>query len=204
MKRVNKEQAADRKPAVSLIAPCALACMLVLVLVQVGTDADSLVSRVGSVFFIERFSTGEYAGALVAKLICGTWLVVAGLILKARKESRSVRMASLVLLPVVSIVAFNGVFDVGPNTPAFEPAAAIAVIGVLLYEMAFKCRWSRVGLALATFAACSAYGLHTALGLWGAFVAAGVMAGVQLVWSGVEMSVLGLTIALRDRKFGYR
>jgi len=204
MKQKNRQPLKLRTSGGSVVAPCAFICLLIVLLAELGTDAPGVLPRLGYVFFVEPFRSTVGGGAAVPVLVFGAWLGVAALILKARRESHQARPALLVLLPAVAVAGFNALFDVGTAAPAVQPAAVVTLIGVLLYEVAFACRWSRLGLAFTSFVACAAYGLHTALGLWGALVAATAMLAAELIWSGGEMNLLGSTSALRDREYGYR
>ena len=187
----------------SLAVPCAFALALFLVLTCVEIDPATVGPKVASVFFIEPFYSAappEMQGGVVF----ATWLAVAAVIFKSRKQSRGFRMVLLMMLPTAAVCAFNGLFDVGAMTPAVGPTAVVALIGALLYELAIFCTLGRMSLATITFAVCGTYGVFTGLGLWGAGIAALAMAVAQLAWSGVEMNLFRLTSALRDRKFVYR
>ena len=187
----------------SLITPCAVACMLVLLPAYAGRCGGGLLRWVGAVFFIGPFAGPEPGGAWRV-LAFATWLAVAWLIAKSGKPSHRFRAASLLLAPPLSICVFNAVFDVGGAPPGIAPTAVVALIGALFYEISLACKWSRLTLAGVTFAACAVYGAATSLGLWGAFVAALAMAAVQVAWSGVEINVSRLTSASRRREFQYR
>lgn len=184
----------------ALAAPCVFTCLLVILLAELTANAHGVLSRVGYVFFLEPFHTAAGESAAMGKLVFCAWLCVAALILKARQEKRAARSALLLLLPAAAVAGFNACFDAGSAAPMVEPAAVIALIGVLVYELALLCQWSRAGLSLAAFAVCSAYAMHTPLGLWGAMVAATAMLVVELIWSSCEMNLLDSTIVLQDRK----
>ena len=189
------------KKQLSLISACAFAFALIFLLMYVSST-DNVLTRLGSVLFVEPFCAEM---PIVPKAVAfATWLAVAAAIAKARKPSRRFRPALLVLLPVLSIYAFNALFKARGAAPAVAPAAVVAVIGVLLYEISVACGLTRLTMAAFGFAVGASYGAATALGLWGGVVAAGAMAVVQLVWSGMEMNVFRLTSARWDRESGYR
>jgi len=193
----------NHKERLSLVAPCAFALVLIMILVRIEADPGGIVQKIASVFFIEPFYS-EASPELRGGVIFATWLAVAGIILKARKQSRGFRMVLLMLFPAAAVCAFNGLFEVSTMVPAVAPTAVVALIGALLYEAAVVCTLGRLSLAMITLAACGAYGMFTGLGFWGAGVAALAMAVAQLAWSGIEMNLFRLTSALRDRKFEYR
>jgi len=185
-----------------LFAPCAFACIAVMVVAYACTNAQGLLPRIGTVFFVEPFY-GAAPGGPWRMLAFVTWLALAGLIAKPKKPEHCVRVACLVLFPAVAIGLFNCVFEVAAP-PALEPTAVVALVGALFYEISLACKWTRLTMVCVSFAACSGYGLATALGLWGTAVAAAAMITVQMVWSGIEMNVFRLTSASRDRESEYR
>jgi len=187
----------------SLITPCAVACILVLLPAYAGRCGGGLLSRAGAVFFVEPFAGSGPAGGWQG-LAFAAWLALAWLIAKSHRPNHRFRVASLLLAPPLSICVFNAVFDVGGAPPNIAPTAVVALIGALFYEISLACKWSRLTLAGVTFAACAGYGVATSLGLWGAFVAALAMAAVQIAWSGMEINVSRLTSASRRREFQYR
>ena len=161
-------------------------------------------------FFIEPYysaldGAGAAAGPLQhAAVLFVLWLAIAALVARARQQNHRYRMAFLVLFPALAIYAFNILFDAGAQAPSVEPAAVVALIGSIIYEIYYAGKWSRVCLTIITFGLCSAYALHTALGFWGAIAASGTMAIVQLVWSGIELNLFNSTYVLHDRKFQCR
>ena len=187
----------------SLVVPCAFALALVLVVTCVEVDPASIGPKLGSVFFIEPFYSAA-SPEMRGGVIFATWLIVAAVIFKSRKQCRGFRMVMLMLLPTAAVCAFNGLFEVSAMTPAVGPTAVVALIGAVLYELAIFCTLGRMSLATITFAVCGAYGIFTGLGLWGTGIAALAMTVAQLTWSGVEMNLFRLTSALRDRRFEYR
>lgn len=187
----------------SLAVPCAFALAVLLLMACVKVDPATIGPKVGSVFFIEPFYSAA-SPEMRGGVIFATWLVIAAVIFKSRKQSRGFRMVLLMLLPTAAVCAFNGLFEVGTMTPAVGPTAVVALIGAVLYELAIFCTMGRMSLATITFAVCGTYGIFTGLGLWGTVIAALAMAVAQLAWSGVEMNLFRLTSALRDRRFEYR
>ncbi|HUW32993.1 MAG TPA: hypothetical protein VM223_15400 [Planctomycetota bacterium] len=171
-------------------------------------NMGALAGHLGYAFFIEPYysqldCSGEM-GSFTPVVLFVVWLVTTGLIAKARRLNRRFRPAFLVIFPALAVCAFNGVFDTGDVGPAIEPAAVVALIGAVIYEISFAGRWSRISLAVITFGLCAAYGVNTGLGFWGIIVACTTMTVVQLVWSGIEMDVFGSTYAIQGRQFQYR
>ena len=185
-----------------LFAPCAFACVAIMVVAYVCTNAKGLMTRIGTVFFVEPFY-GIASDGPWRMLAFVAWLALAALIATPKKPRRCVRVACLVLFPAVAIGLFNCVFEVAAP-PALEPTAVVALVGALFYEISLACKWTRLTMVCVSFAACSGYGLATALGLWGTAVAATAMITVQMVWSSIEMKVFRLTSASRDRESEYR
>lgn len=192
----------------SLVALCAAICLAVFALVQLHANPAGAAPRLAYVFLIEPWftevSAANAAGSMTAGVVFLTWLIIAGLVVKSRSDCRRFRTGFLVALPALAICAFNAVFDAGCNVPGVAPAAMVALIGTLIYELAFARNWSRLCMVMVTFILCAAYGAHTSLGPWGTLVSACTMGAVQLVWSGIEMSALDLTFGMQNRKFGYR
>ena len=197
----------------SVTAVLVLACAVLLGTMYVGStlmsDVDGkYVKLIGYVFFIEpHFSTVDCSGDIGSHtplVVFAGWMVTAALVAKVRRQNRRFRLACLVAFPALAICAFNGVFDTGDIMPSVEPAAVVAVIGVVLYEIANAGSWTRLSLAVITFGLCAAYGVNTGFGFWGTVVASGTMALVQLLWSGLEMNLFDSTCVLQGRKFQYR
>jgi len=197
----------------SMIVVLVVACAVIVAAAQISNrlaadNAGVLAGHLGYAFFVEPYysqldCSGEM-GAFTPIVLFVCWLVTAGLIAKARRLNRRFRPAFLVIFPALAVCAFNGVFDTGDAAPAIEPAAIVALIGAIIYEVSFAGRWSRISLAAITFGLCAAYGVNTGLGFWGVIVACTTATVVQLVWSGLEMDVFGSTYATQSRQFQYR
>lgn len=197
----------------SIMIVLVLACVVLLGTLYVGdtvmSDVDGkYVKLLGYVSFVEpHFSTVDCLGDMGSYtpfLIFAVWLATAALIVKLRRQNRRFRLAFLVAFPSLAVCAFNGVFDTGGIMPSVEPAAVVAVIGVVLYEVAYAGSWTRLSTAVITFGLCSVYGINTGLEFWGTLIACGTMSVVQLLWSGLEMDLFDSTCILQGRRFQYR
>jgi len=183
---------------------CLVLCLLLATVLRIGSEPRAYYPLLGYAFFIEPyFSVLSGTYDFVPAVVFGIWLLTAGALAKMRRENRQFRPVLLLLLPPMSICAFNALFNTGVML-LVAPTAIMAVIGVIIYEVAYAEGWVRIATSAVTAALCLAYGMHTGLGAWGSIVASFMIALVQLVWSAAEMRVFNLTSHFCNRKFQYR
>ncbi|HUS59405.1 MAG TPA: hypothetical protein VM141_12205 [Planctomycetota bacterium] len=196
-----------RSNSIPILMFCLLLCMVMSMVLKIGSNPSEYYPLLGYAFFIEPYFSelGRHVGfQLVPAMVFLVWMLTAAALTKVRRENRRFRLSFLVLLPPLSICAFNGLFDAGSSMPIVAPAAVLTLIGVVIYEIAYAEGWARIMTCIASAVLCISYGLHTGLGLWGSIVASFAMVLVQLAWSSVEMQVFSLTSPFYNRKFQYR